>query len=283
MHLITFHNLYITALYRSVGLALVAALATGPAQAQDREPQGLPAGAVAQHPQFIGYWVVTGLPDQQSAMDDALAQCNIATGGGCVPAFAFSAREAVIGYGADGSVMGGIGETPESARAEFDKACIERFAQLCEVENSFAVARRLALQSQEPEPRKFAAIAMDGRAVSGNGDADPRTWIATGQANWDDAVRRAMEPCEAAVGAGMCRWATTSGQTVVVFYRNAGGTSGGYRINLGVQQAIGDIDRICTQAGENCELLAINATKDEAVREYDLLAMRGVPIHPPGE
>ncbi|NJS13852.1 MAG: hypothetical protein HC788_03555 [Sphingopyxis sp.] len=72
---------------------------------------------------------------------------------------------------------------------------------------------------------------------------------------------------------------STSGETQLAFYRDSNRKTGGLMVNLGAQEAIGDVHAECTATGTTCEIVGIQATKDEVIGVYDLGQMEGVPLN----
>lgn len=261
-------------------MALAALLAASvPAAANaDRTANGF---AIAVNRGHVGYVVVAGRKSGDAAAKEALRLCRKAAGSSCETLVAARADYLAIGYGADGSLMFSTDASTPEAVAALAANCRKSFGRACMAESTFNLAIRSELVTPLL-PRRFAAIAVAASAAesakNGRNDADPRFWVASGLASADQAISRAMTDCAAALGQNACRFFVTSGQTHIAIYRNEAGTSGGFRINLSAQAALGDIDAECRAAGEKCQIVGLQAASEDAVRAYDLQNMRGVPL-----
>jgi Domain of unknown function (DUF4189) len=258
-------------------IAAVAVSAVASPPSVPPQQQKLPSGAVAIHQDFEGYWLVTGEADQEVAKRSALERCRKMVVNDCEIAFAFSAKELVLGYGVDGALMGGIGYTPQQAHQQFAHSCQRKYGQLCPTDKSFSVSDKLSILSQQPERRKYAAIAGE-LVVGSNAKSTAQIWVAAGQPTYDDAVTKAMQPCIAELGKDKCRFFETSGPTHIVFYRDNISKSVGFRMNISESLAIADIRQECDKAGISCEIVASHAAREPVVRSYDLARLQGRPL-----
>jgi len=258
-------------------LALV--LAILPAMTLAAPASDKPAAvAMAVHQSYVGYWVVTGRKNERAASKAALAMCNKATGGGCNITIAATPAEFIVGQGMNGDLIYAMGGSPDDAQRQFDARCMATYGRHCPTGRSFTVSIKLALESGPLERRKFAAIAGEFASSGDPSDRDPRVWVVTGQASWNDAITKAMAGCTAALARAACKHVTVSGPVHIGLYRDVAGSTGGFNFNLSAQEVIGDIDTLCKAAGNSCEIIALRTAKEEAVAEYDLQTTKGVPL-----
>lgn len=232
--------------------------------------------AIATHPDFVGYFVVTGARPAEAAGREAMRLCKQRTGPACELAIAGRGGYLLIGHGPDGSLNFTARKTRDAAVAAYDEQCAQSFGGRCALDHLLEIAAEQEIDGPV-EPRRHAALAFQ---ASGNEPMtkDNRIWLVAGRATAGEATAAAMQRCTAAVGAGHCRHLSTSGQTYIALYRHADGRSGGIQINLSEQLAIGAVDNICRADGVRCEIVAIKAARDLSDREYDLRAMKGVPL-----
>ena len=236
--------------------------------------------AIVDNPAYLGRWIVTGKGALEAIVHEAVILCRKATGADCRDSIsAFSAEHLTMGQGADGGYGQGIGRSAQEALANLKSQCMRQYKRPCGQVRQFDLTKAGIYEPETLELRKYGAIVADRTGIeNGNPNADPRFWIALGQASWKDAISKAMEPCIAALGKDACRFFSTSGETQIAFYRDSNRKTGGFMINLGAQEAIGDVYAECTATGMTCEIIGTQATKDEIVGVYDLTQVDGVPL-----
>lgn len=232
--------------------------------------------AIATNPDYVGYFVASGPRMAETAGRDAMRLCKRRTDSACELALVGRGGFLAIGHGPDGSLNFTARKTRQAALAAFDEQCTKSFGGHCTQEHVLDLGARQVVEAPV-EPRRHAALAFQA-----SGDMpmakDNRIWLATGRSTADEAIAAAMQRCVAALSGGDCRHISTSGQTYIALYRNADGNSGGIQINLSEQLAIGAVDRVCRADGVRCEIVAIKAARELSDREYDLRAMKGVPL-----
>lgn len=275
-----------------LGLPNVAAGAdAGPAEPSPTIPvystpgdEGGPGlGAMVHNPDFLGVWIATGGRDLQEAMHEAMKSCEAMVGPGCLPVGGLAAPAVAIGYGPEADLNFAVGKTPDEAGQNLDRLCRDKVRRPCNFTRTLALTERRVYEPADHRRRLYAALAGGWARVgeAKNDDLDHRIWVATGQASWDDAVRKAMEPCVAALGEAECRHFTASGDTHIAIYVERAGKSGGFVVNGSRQLVIADAVDECGTAGQQCDLIDIVTPQEEKVAVYDLLTLAGVPLPAP--